>query len=530
MGDYKKSNEQSTTEAFNKSTGLQKADDTPKENTETGLPIGDKEVMEAITTLTKYKEGKTNLDQLCIENEEWWKRRHWNYFRSKAKPKTEEEARILAEKQFDDNVPEPNSAWLWNSILNKHADAMDNFPTPVVQPRERSDEESAKVLGQILPFVMENANFEETYSLNWWEKLKHGTGIYGIMYDKTMDNGIGDISITAVDILNIYYEPGITDIQKSRNVFTLSLVDKDILNEQYPEYDGEITGNSIDVNKYLYDDTVDTEDKIVVIDWYYKRVDEMGRTILHYAKIAGDKLLFSTENNPNEYPNGWYDHGMYPFVFDTLFPEKGTPIGFGMISVCKDAQMYIDKIGGYILQRSAWAAKPRYFVSESAGINPKEFCDISKTLVTVQGSIDPSKVAPITIPQMDSEAQYFYQTKIDELKETSANRDVNNGGGSSATAAAAISALQEAGNKVSRDMISNSYRVYRDIVAMVVELMRQFYDEKRTYRIIMPNNQADYVEFSNEMIGTQSNGTLGGQEMFRTPVLISNICTEEESI
>ena len=46
-----------------------------------------------------------------------------------------------------------SSAWLFNAILNKHADAMDNYPEPVVLPRERSDEESAKVLSSCLLYT-----------------------------------------------------------------------------------------------------------------------------------------------------------------------------------------------------------------------------------------------------------------------------------------------------------------------------------------------------------------------------------------
>ncbi len=57
---------------------------------------------------------------------------------------------------------EPSSAWLFNAILNKHADAMDNYPEPVVLPRERSDEESAKTLSSILPVVLGTTSSRQT--------------------------------------------------------------------------------------------------------------------------------------------------------------------------------------------------------------------------------------------------------------------------------------------------------------------------------------------------------------------------------
>jgi hypothetical protein len=50
-------------------------------------------------------------------------------------------------------------------------------------------------------------------------------------------------------------------------------------------------------------------------------------------------------------------------------------------------------------------------------------------------------------------------------------------------AASAIAALQEAGSKVSRDMLASGVRAHREIATLCVELIRQFYDEARSFRI-----------------------------------------------
>ena len=39
--------------------------------------IGEQELREANTILRKYKSGKTALENKTIENEQWWKLRHW---------------------------------------------------------------------------------------------------------------------------------------------------------------------------------------------------------------------------------------------------------------------------------------------------------------------------------------------------------------------------------------------------------------------------------------------------------------------
>ena len=234
---------------------------------------------------------------------------------------------------------------------------MDNYPEPAALPREKSDKDSATMLSSVLPVVMEYNEFEQVYSDGWWEKLKHGTAVYGVFWDKTKENGLGDIAIRGIDLLKIFWEPGITDIQKSRNLFIVDLIDEDILNDQYPEYKGKLKGNGIDVKQYIYDDTVDTSDKAVVVDWYYKRSAPDGRTVVQYAKIVGNTLLYASENDPEYQQRGWYDHGQYPVIMDTMFPEKGTPVGFGLIAISKDPQIYFDKLMANILESSLMNTK-----------------------------------------------------------------------------------------------------------------------------------------------------------------------------
>lgn len=184
-------------------------------------PINKERIQEATHILSKYKRSKTNLERRIVENEEWWKMRHWDLIRRKASAD-----------------PEPASAWLFNSIANKHADVMDNYPEANVLPRSRDDVQAAKLLSEIIPAVLEYNNFEETYSDVWWYKLKNGTGCYGVFWNSSLGNGLGDIDIRQIDILNIFWESGVKDIQDSRNLFTVELTDTDILEKRYPELKG----------------------------------------------------------------------------------------------------------------------------------------------------------------------------------------------------------------------------------------------------------------------------------------------------
>ncbi|MEG2000835.1 MAG: hypothetical protein RR053_05535, partial [Evtepia sp.] len=483
--------------------------------------IGKEEIAKAVDLLTRYKQGKANLESRVVEDELWWELRHWEVIR----------------REQNGTMPQPSSAWLFNAILNKHADAMDNYPEPVVLPRERTDEESAKTLSSVLPVILEYNAYEQTYSDNWWEKLKHGTAAYGVFWNSSKENGLGDIDIREIDLLKLFWEPGVTDVQKSRNLFLVELVDEDLLEQQYPQHKGKLGGSVIDVKQYIYDDTVDISGKSVVVDWYYKTTAPSGKTLLHYAKFVGDTLLFASENEPAFREQGWYDHGLYPIVLDVLFPEKGTPVGFGYVSICKDPQLYIDKLSSNIMENSMMTTKKRFFVGSNTGINEEEFLDWSRPLVHVEGELDDRRLREIVTQPLSDIYVTVAQMKIEEMKDTAANRDVNSGAaGSGVTAAAAIAALQEAGNKVSRDMIAASYRAHTDINALCIELIRQFYDESRSFRVTgkMPGSY-EFVDMSNAAISDQLiSPTYPGQEteyspLFRRPIFDIKIKAQKKN-
>ena len=475
--------------------------------------IGKEEVQKAQQTLNKYKEGKANLETRIIENEKWYKLRHWECMR----------------KSSDQEV-EPSSAWLFNCIANKHADAMDNFPSPNILPREQGDKEEAQRLSSIIPVILDQNEFEETYSDAWDYKLIKGTGIYGVFWDKSKLNGLGDISIKQMDILNLFWEPGITDIQKSRNFFSIELADNDLLVEAYPQLEGKLGGQTIDVKKYEYDDTVDTTEKSVVVDWYYKK-QHGNRTVLHYCKYVNDVVLFATENETEFAEKGWYDDGLYPFVFDPLFSTEGTPCGFGYIDVGKSAQEYIDRGNQAIMKNMLANAKPRHFVRSDGSINLEEYADTNKDFVHVDGNLGEDSIREIRSTGLGSIYVEVLNNKVDELKETTGNRDISTGGTTSGvTAASAIAAMQEAGSKLSRDNSKAAYRAYRKIILMVIERIRQFYDLPRQFRITGEYGGEEFVNYSNQGIVPQYQGIEMGVDMgYRMPLFDIEITAQKSS-
>lgn len=492
--------------------------ESPAVRAENARAIGEDEVRAAYATLLKYKAGRANLEKRIIEDQQWYKLRQWECLRRSA----------------DKEQIEPASAWLFNVIANKHADAMDAFPTASILPREADDEAEAEMLTAVVPVVLDGCDFESVYSGVADDKLITGTGVYGVFWDAGKLNGLGDIDIVQTDVINLFWESGVQDIQHSRNLFHVSLRDNDLLEEEYPQLRGKLSSPAADMAKYIYDDSVDTANKSMVVDWYYKK-RQGRRTVLHYCKfIAGHgEPLYASENDttptldaagrvvraaPSE--AGWYEHGLYPFVFDPLFRTKGTPCGFGYIDVGKNTQEFIDRGDQAIMQNMLFNTKPRHFIRNDGSVNEAEYADLTKDFVHVDGALGQDSILPVRSSTLDGIYVTVINNKIDELKETTGNRDVSSGGTTGgATAAAAIAAMQEAGSKLSRDCNKAAYRAFKRLVLMVIELIRQFYDVPRYFRIMGERGGMKFVACSNERLRAQSLGEMSGLDMgARLPV------------
>ena len=125
----------------------------------------------------------------------------------------------------------------------------------------------------------------------------------------------------------------------------------------------------------------------------------------------------------------------------------------------------------------------------------------------------------------------YRNSRIEELKEISGNRDMTQGGtAGGVTAASAIAALQEAGSKLSRDMLKSAYRAFARECYLIIDLMRQFYDEERVFRVIGPAGGREFVPFSGAALRARPMGLMGGVELgSREPVFDIVVSAEKKS-
>ena len=493
------------------------------------LPIGTEQITIWNRELSKYKAGKAQLELRVRNAERWWKLRNAYV----------EDSKLDGKKHGFRS----QSAWLHNVIVSKHADGLEAYPSPNILPREEGDRVEAWALTHIVPVILEQNDFEEIYDENLWQKLKTGTGIYMVSWDNQKLNGLGDISISRIDLLNIFWEPGIKDIQKSKYIFVTEVMDKDAVVEMWPELEGKVLGTGFEPTKMPTDDNVSMDNKTVIIDVYYKKGGK-----LHYAKYVGDNIIYATENDNTPYriesdpttmqpiqytraEQGLYQHGQYPFIFDTLYPIEGSPAGYGYIDVCANPQTRIDLLDDALTRNAVWCARPRYFERTDGSINEEEFLDADNAVVHVNGTLDDTSIRPISVTGLSGNYINVKQDFVNELRETSGNTETSTGSSTNGvTAASALAALQEAAGKGSRASTKGTYRAYKHVVYQVIELIRQFYDMPRQFRITGNMGVQKFISFRNEFMQPQWQGMMGGVDLgYRKPVYDIDVVPQKQS-
>lgn len=425
--------------------------------------ISDEFIERAWDAYTRYSADKHNLCERVRENMRSYRAAY---------------AKLYDERT---NATIPKTAYILSAVENKYADYLDNFPVPNFLAREAGDEETAGTLSKVIPAQLSMSGFPKAYKRDVRQKLICGTGIYGVFYDR----GKGNIIIKSLDIFNVLCDMNVKDAQDSQFLFITDVVDNETLREEYPDcaelFEGDASVSGYENDRHLYDASE-------IVDCYYKK-----HGAVHLLKFCNGEAIAASEDTMK---NGIYAHGRYPVVFDVMYPEADGPFGFGIVDTTRNPQIYIDKLDGAILKNALLCASPRWFINRNANVNTEQFADMSNEIVEAN-NVSEEMIRRVEMGAMPGAVMEHRNQKIAELKEVSATRDVSAGGTvGGVTAASAITALQEAGDKQSRAIINDSFDAYREVVILVIELMRQFFDRDRVYRITNDAGVASYQRFS----------------------------------
>lgn len=396
-------------------------------------------------------------------------------------------------KIYDDEKKKvkAKTGFIFSAIENKVADFSENFPMANLLPREPSDEETAKTLTSIMPTVLDVAGFKKIYKEHTRQKVKKGTGIYGVFWNSEKE----DIEIKELDFMSVYVDMNVRDIQESEFLFITEAVSNDFLTRLYPKAKELFTGDASVLGYGTDKERKTMYGKSEITDCYYKKTDGS----LHLMKLKGSDVIEATEDIEG-YEKGIYRHGKFPVVFDNMYPDDDSPFGFGIIDIIKNPQKYIDDIDAMILKNGYLSGNPKTLLKRGSGINIDDLKDIEKEIIEVS-TLDENTIRELKTNPLPQQIISYRQNKILELKEVAGNRDFQQGGVSGGvTSGNAITALQEAGDKLSRSQIDDSYDAYKELITQIIELMREFYDKERVYRITNEVGHTEFKIFSNRLL------------------------------
>lgn len=366
---------------------------------------------------------------------------------------------------------------LKSTFNNCVADQMDNMPEAIMLPETQELEKVAEDLTDVVRFVMTQNNYETLHRRRVEDCFCTGTSVTQVAWDADMDGGRGNVALIRWPVEAFLWDPAAESLQDGRAVFKVSWHPLSWFEQHYPEKYPFIGSDEAEYSGLGIPSSQDEsrpadEERAMLIEYWYRLYDaKQRRYTVNVAYLAGGVLLSSHEDV--------YSHGKYPFVLDVYTPIEGLPVGDGMVQELAPMMRYVNRYASYIDMNLRMASKGRLLVDRNAGLDKEALMDWESDVV--EGDrIDASALQWMqTQPFGGMATQQMMQLQAD-IKQDSGQNQFSRGetvGG--VTAASAISALQEAGGKITRLRTNVFNQGFREIATQAMWLISQFYDARR---------------------------------------------------
>lgn len=404
----------------------------------------------------------------------------------------------------NDSLPRPNIPILSSAIENLKADYNDEFPEAVITKESVHSDALAKVLTAVVRQELDLCDFEVEYGNIVQDILQDGWGCFEVGYNPDANGGMGGSYIRSVMNKNFLCDPAVRDLQDGRACFKIDMKPKYWFKQRYPEQ-FPFMKEDREYIQFNHETITDADNNMsnstfsLIEIWVREYDPETCRHKVHFAKVAGHQLL---ELSTTDYPDGYYSHGMYPFVITSLFPQRGTELGLGLVDIFKDPQRFSDKAVQIILANLYRAAKPRIVVDENYLSNPEEVLDADVEVIRTRGNVAQAYAWQQTQP-LPNTAFGVVDYLTGTIKNESGTNDQSRGQTSAGvTAASAITALQEMSTKRSRMGAQRLQHSFRKAVYMLLDVIKEKHLVPRQLEITL-NGTPVAVKFDRKWMAEQ---------------------------
>ena len=370
---------------------------------------------------------------------------------------------------------------LKSTFNNCVADQMDNMPEALMLPETRQLQAVAEDLTDVVRFVLHQNNYETLHRRRVEDCFCTGTAVTQIAWDGDMDGGQGNVALIRWPIEAFLWDPAAESLQDARAVFKVSWHPMSWYRQHYPEQysligseDGVYSG--LGLADAQNGPRAADEGRARLLEYWYRLYDaDKRRYTINVAYLAGGTLLSDCRDV--------YRHGRYPFVLDVYTPIEGLPVGDGMIQELAPMMRYVNRYASYIDMNLRMASKGRLLVDRAAGLDKEALMDW-ETDVVEGDRIDASALQWLqTQPFGGMATQQMLQLQNDIKQDSGQNQFTRGETVGGVTAASAISALQEAGGKMTRLRTGVLNQGFKAMVEQVMWLISQFYLPQRVLYI-----------------------------------------------
>lgn len=364
----------------------------------------------------------------------------------------------------------------------------DNRPQIVTLPTEPGDEQKAEVLTNIIEYVWDVRDMDYKLIMNERTRIKHGMAIYKVFWNPELMKGLGDIDILPVPLDQFFISPRAKSVQDSDYVIYASQKTTEYIEKRYGvKVQPDSKYNEIAVFDEQ-EDSPSRDNKVLLIEYWSKEEDGT----LRLTTIAGDQVLRDEK--------AFYKHGRYPFVAIPAFPIEKKFWALGVLSQIISPQMIVNLLDQQILDNARLGGSGTIFNGAGSGLNKKAMTSSPWKIVDVN---DPNQIKSEPGQNIPSFIPNHLEVKKRDAESVSGIHDVTQGKApSGVTAASAILALQESANQRVRLLGRTLEAGLKEIGELIIELVREFYQEERYIRILGDNYKTSFISFKSEELQT----------------------------
>lgn len=422
----------------------------------------------------------------------------------------------------------------WSQIESITSKLCSWMPYPEFEPQEERDEKKAQELNAFMPYELRCIKFQPKHIRAVRRMVIHGPLIYKVLYDPTVEGGtgmyryIGNNDIIPVELGCFFPDPRIRDfidLQKGAAHMFHFRKPMEYFKQRWPKqgdkvqpdqdeddvfiYDQEgFSSNNFNADRTPGDGSHDIKTAGLIEYWYRGKPKMMTKEDKDiFNELAQDKLangldpsecLAKAKGTMNgihclyltvggvflEHKSYVYDHGHYPIVARTLFPDEDNPWGKGYMRDMMKPQIMLNKFAEIAVETMAKEGNSGVMYETGAISKPEKFRQNRSTpgaLLEVEDINKIKEMQGVNVPQTVFNMMEYYKEMLQKIpgQFDSANGQANPNIKSGEQAKAMIAA---ANNRliIATELIENALG---EVFEQYVSNTAQFYTDERIGRI-----------------------------------------------